>query len=68
MIYLKKHRVNLGHYLKYLYMYMDKPLKTLISRCGGKSLLADRIISIMPEHNIYIEPFVGGGSIYFKNH
>jgi DNA adenine methylase len=45
---------------------MEKPLKPLISRMGGKTKLADRIISIMPPHKIYIEPFIGGGSIYFK--
>jgi len=45
---------------------MEKPLKPLIARIGGKTKLADRIISIMPPHKIYIEPFIGGGSIYFK--
>ena len=44
----------------------NKPLKPIISRIGGKSRMADRIISIMPEHKIYIEPFVGGASVYFK--
>jgi len=33
---------------------MEKPLKPLIARMGGKTKLADRIISIMPPHKIYI--------------
>jgi DNA adenine methylase len=45
---------------------MEKPLKPIICRIGGKTKLADRIVSIMPPHKIYIEPFIGGGSIYFK--
>lgn len=44
----------------------QKKLKPIISRIGGKSKMADRIINAMPPHKTYIEPFVGGGSVYFK--
>lgn len=33
---------------------------------GGKHFLAKWIISMMPEHEIYIEPFAGGASVIFK--
>lgn len=32
---------------------------------GNKTTLADRIIQIMPKHNIYIEAFFGSGSVFF---
>lgn len=30
---------------------------------GGKTYLARRIIALMPPHRVYVEPFIGGGSI-----
>jgi DNA adenine methylase len=33
---------------------------------GGKSKLAEQIIGIFPPHKKYIEPFFGGGWIFFK--
>jgi len=41
-------------------------LKPLFCRAGNKTLMADNIISLMPKHSIYVEPFVGGGGVYFK--
>lgn len=38
----------------------------MIARVGGKSKLAKKIINRIPEHTTYVEPFVGGGSIFFK--
>ena len=32
---------------------------------GGKKLLAKKIVSLIPEHTVYVEPFVGGGAVYF---
>lgn len=33
---------------------------------GGKSYLADRIISYFPPHTHYVEPYFGGGAVFFK--
>lgn len=32
---------------------------------GGKSKLAKKIVAELPPHKIYVEPMVGGGSVYF---
>lgn len=40
-------------------------LKTPISYYGGKQKLATEIISRIPSHNLYCEPFVGGAAIFF---
>ena len=44
----------------------DKPLRPIIARAGGKSQLADKIIRKMKPHEIYIEPFVGGGAVFLR--
>ena len=40
-------------------------VKPIIARIGGKSKLAERLIAKFPDHKTYVEPFVGGGSIFF---
>jgi DNA adenine methylase len=40
-------------------------LKTPISYYGGKQKLATKIISVMPEHRLYAEPFIGGAAVFF---
>lgn len=45
---------------------MDTPLRNAFSRIGGKSKLADRLISMMPPHKTYVEAFIGGGAVYLK--
>ena len=40
-------------------------IKTPISYYGGKQKLAPKIISIIPPHTLYAEPFVGGAAIFF---
>ena len=39
--------------------------KNLFTYYGGKTNLIDTILPMIPPHDIYIEPFVGGGSIFF---
>jgi len=41
---------------------MNSPIKWL----GGKSLLANKIIELIPEHETYIEPFFGAGQVFFR--
>lgn len=41
-------------------------MKTPIKYWGGKQQLADKIIAIIPPHTCYVEPFFGGGAVFFK--
>lgn len=40
-------------------------MKTPITYYGGKQQMASTIISMMPKHKIYCEPFFGGGAVFF---
>jgi DNA adenine methylase len=40
-------------------------VKTPISYYGGKQKLLSTILSKIPEHNLYCEPFVGGAAVFF---
>lgn len=42
-----------------------KKLNPPIARLGGKSKLRNQIISMLPEHKCYCEPFFGAGWVYF---
>tara|TARA_R110001592_G_scaffold127303_1_gene338988 strand:- start:153 stop:920 length:768 start_codon:yes stop_codon:yes gene_type:complete len=41
-------------------------MRPIVARSGGKSKLVDIILPLIPDHKIYVEPFVGGGSIFFN--
>ncbi len=41
-------------------------MRTPITYYGGKQRLAPEIISMMPQHKLYVEPFFGGGAVFFK--
>lgn len=41
-------------------------MKTPITYYGGKQTLAPLIISLIPDHTLYGEPFAGGGAVFFK--
>ena len=38
----------------------------ILSRCGNKKRIADKIIRHFPRHKIYIEPFFGASGIFFN--
>lgn len=40
-------------------------MKTPISYYGGKQKLAATIIKLIPTHNLYCEPFIGGAAVFF---
>lgn len=40
-------------------------LKTPVTYYGGKQLMVRHILPIIPEHNLYCEPFSGGAAIFF---
>jgi len=40
-------------------------LKTHITYYGGKQQLSQIILDLIPEHNLYCEPFCGGAAIFF---
>ncbi|MBD3748926.1 MAG: DNA adenine methylase [Sphingobacteriales bacterium] len=40
-------------------------LRTPLSYYGGKQKLAGKIVSLIPEHSLYCEPFIGGAAVYF---
>lgn len=40
-------------------------MKSPISYYGGKQSMVNDILPLIPEHKIYVEPFFGGGAIYW---
>lgn len=40
-------------------------MKTPITYYGGKQKLAQTILKLIPEHDLYCEPFIGGAAIFF---
>jgi len=44
---------------------MQKKFNTPFSYYGGKQTMAKYILPLIPEHTTYVEPFVGGGAIFW---
>ena len=40
-------------------------MKPPLTYYGGKQMLSKLIVSLIPPHNIYCEPFFGGGAVFF---
>ncbi len=40
-------------------------MKPPLTYYGGKQKLTSKILPLIPEHNLYCEPFFGGGAIFF---
>lgn len=40
-------------------------MKPPLTYYGGKQTLAPFIVSLIPEHTLYAEPFLGGGAVFF---
>jgi DNA adenine methylase len=40
-------------------------MKTPITYYGGKQMMVKHILPLIPEHNLYCEPFAGGAAIFF---
>lgn len=45
---------------------MGKRMKPPLTYYGGKQTLAPFIISLIPAHTLYAEPFTGGGAVFFQ--
>ena len=45
--------------------HVKKQLDSPITYWGGKKLMARHILPLIPEHTTYVEPFFGGGAIFF---
>ena len=43
-----------------------RPVRPAFPFYGGKARLADRIVSLMPPHRVYLEPFVGSGAVLLR--
>jgi DNA adenine methylase len=41
-------------------------LRPPVSYWGGRQLLLPKILPIIPQHEKYVEPFVGGGAVYWS--
>lgn len=41
-------------------------MNTPITYYGGKQTMSDMIISMIPKHKIYCEPYFGGGAVFFR--
>lgn len=41
-------------------------MKPPVSYYGGKQQMARHLLDLVPEHDLYVEPFLGGGALFWK--
>lgn len=42
------------------------PVRQAFGSPGGKSVLAPRIVKLIPKHRTYVEPYAGGAAVFFE--
>ena len=47
-------------------LFIFSGLRTPFGSPAGKRTLAELIVSYIPEHKIFVEPFIGGGAVLFR--
>lgn len=47
------------------FSYYGEGVRPVFGTPGGKRWLAKLLVSLIPPHKVYVEPFIGGGSVYF---
>jgi DNA adenine methylase len=43
-----------------------KPLKPFFTRIGSKKSMINILLNYIPQHSVYVEPFVGSGVVFFN--
>lgn len=41
-------------------------MRNVLKYPGSKWKIANKIISLIPEHHTYVEPFFGSGAVFFR--
>lgn len=44
---------------------MSNKLRSFFCRVGSKAKLVKQILPFIPQHKVYVEPFVGSAAVYF---
>lgn len=50
----------------YITRQKKNTMRSIIKYYGGKHYIAKYLLNVIPEHNLYIEPFFGGGNLFFS--